>query len=198
MAVPRSMAALVLTLLFGSAVAGCGGSSTPASNSTSTSANTAGEPGPIPEHSDLELPQGVPDRATGPAEPASRKTINAWLRALRSGNVERAAHYFRLPSKFQNGTPVLTVDSERERIAINISLPCGAKTIEMGGAGPYTIVTFRLTRRPGGDCATGVGNKARGAIRVQGGKIIEWYRLPDEPGGEQQAPPPPANSGPPI
>jgi hypothetical protein len=191
MGVERLLPAIVLVLLVGLAAAGCGGSSPPASSSSSTSANTAGprDPGPIPEHSDLELPAGIPERATGPAEAASRRTINAWLHALRSGNVERAAHYFRLPSRFQNGTPVLTVDSERERIAINISLPCGARATDMGGAGDYTVVTFRLTRRPGGDCGTGVGNHARGAIRVQGAKITEWYRLPDEPGGEQQAPP---------
>src|SRR5919198_1099101 len=91
----------------------------------------------------------------------------------------------------QTVTPVLTVDSETERIAVNLSLPCGAKAREMGGAGPYTIVTFVLTRRPGADCGTGVGGTARGAIRVARGHIKEWYRLPDRPGGRPHAPPAP-------
>jgi hypothetical protein len=76
----------------------------------------------------------------------------------------------------------------------NVSLSCGAVATEMGGAGVYTIVTFRLTERKGGNCGTGVGGKARGAIRVERRHIKEWYRLPDEPGGAQQAPP--AASGP--
>jgi hypothetical protein len=57
----------------------------------------------------------------------------------------------------------------------------------MGGAGPYTIVKFKLTKRPGGDCGTGVGGSARGAIRVARGKIKEWYRLPDEVSGQQSS-----------
>ena len=105
----------------------------------------------------------MPDRATGPAEVASRRVINDWLKALRHGDIKTAAHYFALPSKFQNATPVLTVDSEQERIAVNMSLPCGAVATEMGGAGAYTIVNFKLTKRPGGDCGTGVG--ARRAAR---------------------------------
>ena len=53
------------------------------------------------------LPPGVPDESTGPAEVAARRVINNWLKALRHGDIKRAAHYFALPSKFQNATPVL-------------------------------------------------------------------------------------------
>jgi limonene-1,2-epoxide hydrolase len=170
------------------AVLGCGGSK------PADPAQTVAPDGhaPIPPRSELALPPQVPDRATGPATGESRRVINAWLRALRRGDVRRAAHYFALPSKFQNVTPVLTIDSEQERRAINESLSCGAVAIDMGAAGVYTIVTFRLTRRPGGECGSGVGGKARGAIRVERGKIKEWYRLPDRPGGPQQAPPAPS------
>jgi hypothetical protein len=185
----RFFAAVVVAVLAVSALAGCGGSKSPPPTVAQD------DPGPIPAHSDLDLPPGVPDRATGPAEAQSRRVINAWLRALRRGEVTRAAHYFALPSKFQNATPVLTIDSERERIAVNLSLPCGTKAIAMGGARAYTIVTFKLTKRPGGDCGNGVGATARGAIRVEHRKITEWYRLPDKPGGEPEAPPPPG-SGP--
>jgi hypothetical protein len=192
MAVGRSAVALLVALTMAAAV-GCGGSSKPAPAPAQTLAN---DPGPTPPTSDLALPPGVPDESTGPAEVAARRVINNWLRALRHGDVKRAAHYFALPSKFQNATPVLTVNSERERIAVNVSLSCGAVATEMGAAGVYTIVTFRLTERPGGNCGTGVGGKVRGAIRVERRKIKEWYRLPDKPGGQQQAPPAP--SGPSV
>ena len=167
------------------ALAGCGGGH---SSTTTTTTTTLADRQATPQRSELDPPASVPDRATGPARAEARRVINAWLRALRHGEVERAAHYFALPSKFQNATPVLTVHTEAERIAVNLSLPCGAKAREMGGAGAYTIVTFELTKRPGGDCGTGVGNTARGAIRVERRHIKEWYRLPDKPGG-QKAPP---------
>jgi hypothetical protein len=188
----RRSAAVVAVLVTACAALGCGGSSKPAPK-TQTLAQD--DPAPIPQRSDLLPPENIPNRATGPARAESRRVINAWLRALRHGQVTRAAHYFALPSKFQNATPVLTIDSERERIAVTLSLPCGAKATAMGGAGPYTIVTFKLTKRPGGDCGSGVGGTARGAIRVEHAKIKEWYRLPDQEGGQQPAPPP-ASSGP--
>jgi hypothetical protein len=183
---PGRMAAASVAATMLIALAGCGSGG---KSSTTTKADLQ----PVPPRSELDLPAGIPDRATGPAEAQSRRVINSWLRALRQGRVKRAAHFWALPSKFQNATPVLTVDSEQERIAVNLSLPCGAKAVMMGGAGDYTIVTFELTKRPGGNCGSGVGAKARGAIRVRAGKIAEWYRLPDKPGG---APLAPAPSGP--
>jgi hypothetical protein len=44
---------------------------------------------------------------------------------------------------------------------------------------------FVLTQRPGGNCGTGAGKTARGAVRVAHGRIVEWYRLPDDPGQQQ-------------
>jgi hypothetical protein len=191
MAVGRSAVALLAALSV-TATAGCGGAMDPQTppRTVTSQADTT------PPVSDLALPPGVPDESTGPAEVASRRVINNWLKALRHGDIKRAAHYFALPSKFQNATPVLTVNSEQERLAVNLSLSCGAVATEMGGAGVYTIVTFRLTERKGGNCGTGVGGKARGAIRVERRHIKEWYRLPDDPGGAQQAPPAP--SGPSV
>ena len=183
----RSAAAWIAAAAAAIALASCGGS-----HSSTTPPTVANDPGPTPAVSDLALPPGVPDESTGPAAVSARRVINDWLKALRRGDVKRAAHYFALPSKFQNATPVLTVNSEQERLAVNLSLSCGAVATEMGGAGVYTIVTFRLTERKGGNCGTGVGGKARGAIRVERSKIKEWYRLPDEPGGQQHAPPAPA------
>jgi hypothetical protein len=184
---------IVLALWVALVAAGCAGRGDDAQRTVDRNDTTPGSP-PVttettPARSPLELPRKVPDRATGPADAASTRVIRRWLAALNRGDVTRAAHFFALPSKFQNtGTPVLTVDSERERIAVNLSLTCGARPIETGGAGRYTIVTFRLIDRPGGDCGTGTGGTARGAILVAGGRIREWYRLPDEPGGEPASP----------
>jgi hypothetical protein len=174
------------------AAAGCGASDD-GGRTVDRNDTTPGSP-PVttettPASSPLDLPRNVPDRATGPADATSTRVIRRWLAALNDGDVERAAHFFALPSKFQNtGTPVLTVDSEVERIAVNTSLTCGARAIETGGAGRYTIVTFRLIERPGGECGTGAGQTARGAILVARGHIREWYRLPDEPDGTPASP----------
>jgi hypothetical protein len=177
----RSAAAVLVALSM--AATGCGGSKPKPMPSPEQVARDLAPP-PADE---LALPPNVPDRATGPAVGTSRRVINSWLKELRHGHVKAAAHYFALPSKFQNATPVLIVNTEEKRIAVTTSLPCGAIATKMGGAGDYTIVTFRLTKRPGGDCGTGVGGTARGAIRVERHMIKEWYRLPDEPDGQQAA-----------
>jgi len=175
----------VLSVLALAGVGGCGGatsSDTSPNNGTSAPATTGSSTQPsVP--SDLALPDKVPLRATGPADRASTRVIRRWLAALDSGQITRAAHFFALPSIFQNtGTPVLHIDSEPERIAINMSLTCGARAEKTGGAGAYTIVVFRLIERPGpgGGCGGGTGATARGAILVYAGLIREWYRLPDD------------------
>lgn len=144
--------------------------------------------------SDLALPARVPDRPAGPADRGAARVVRRWLRALSHGRVERAARFFALPSFFQNGTSVLRIDSPGERLAVNLSLPCGGRPLELRGARGFTIVTIRLLERPGADCGQGAGERARTAIRVAGGRIREWYRLPDRVGGPQRAPP--ATSGP--
>ena len=109
------------------------------------------------------------------------RVIRGWVAALRDGDVERAAGFFALPSRVQNGTPVVTLRSRRDAILFNEALPCGAVLTEARPHAGFVITRVRLTRRPGADCGTGVGGSARNAIRVRGGKIVEWYRLPDEP-----------------
>ena len=117
------------------------------------------------------------------------RVIRRWLATLRRGDTHGAARFFAIPSRFQNGTPVLTVRNEVERIAVNAALPCGARMAHAGGAGAYTIVLYVLVRRPGADCSSGVGAHARGAVRVARGHITEWYRLPDAPPHRRRTPP---------
>jgi hypothetical protein len=128
------------------------------------------------------LPGRVPRHATGAAADTSAKqVVRRWSAALRHGQIARAAAYFAQPSKVQNGTPVLTLRSRAQRLAFNVSFPCGAVPTRYGAAGRFTIVTFRLTERVGGDCQGAAGHHARSAIRVAHGRIAEWYRLADPP-----------------
>jgi hypothetical protein len=186
MSAGRRSVLAVLSVLALAVAAGCGGSSVDASDTSPGNGSSTPSTGTATQPSgamDLALPSRVPVRATGPADPASTRVIRRWLAALDRGQVTRAAHFFALPSIFQNtGTPVLHIDSEEERIAVNLSLTCGARAEKTGGAGEYTIVLFRLIERPGpgGGCGGGTGATARGAILVYAGLIREWYRLPDD------------------
>jgi hypothetical protein len=127
------------------------------------------------------LPGRVPRRARAAADPADASVVRRWSAALRHGELARAAGYFAQPSKVQNGTPVITLHSRVERLAFNASFPCGAVPTRYGAAAGFTIVTFRLTERVGGDCHGAAGHRARSAIRVSHGRIAEWYRLADPP-----------------
>ena len=176
----RRALAIALTAIV-AAPAGCGDEERPVRDA-GTPAAGAPRPGDVaPDGIDPELlpPAAVPRRGAEPADPAAVSVIKRWTAALRRGDVERAASYFAIPSTFQNATPVLTLDSRGEVVAVNLSLPCGAVVQRARGAGDFTIVTFRLTERRGGDCGTGTGRTTGGAIRVAGGKIREWYRLFD-------------------
>jgi hypothetical protein len=158
-------------------LAGCGGSSPARHEAATTPARTA----PADPNADLKLPAHVPRRARGPADPAAVRVIARWLRALRSGDERRAARFWADGSKFQNATPVLTIDSAIEKLAIQKSLPCGAKIKKANGPAPFVVLVFTLTNRPGSLCGSAAGHSARGAIRVAHGHIAEWYRLPDDP-----------------
>jgi len=166
---------LICTLALGA----CGGDSdTPAA----TTPQSAAPPASSQAQDPLALPQGVPLRASGTADPAAVRVIRLWSDALRGSDVARASSFWATASKVQNGTPLLTLTSIAEVRAFNGSLSCGSMlTSALGGRNGYTIAVFKLTRRPGADCGTGTGNHARTAIRVRGGKIAEWYRLPEDP-----------------
>jgi len=168
-------AAIVLVSL--TVLAGCGGSD----HKTTTAARTT----PADPNADLKIPNHVPRRAQGKADANAVKVIARWLKVLRRGDELAAARFWATGAKFQNATPVLTIDTPIEKIAIQESLPCGARIKEAGGPAPFVVLVFVLTERRGGDCGSGVGQTARGAIRVAHGQIVEWYRLPDDPAQEQ-------------
>jgi hypothetical protein len=116
--------------------------------------------------------------------------IRAWSSALRRGDVRGAARYFARPSEFINGsgangeTPVITIHTRAEAVAVNATLPCGAVFISADQRGRYVNALFRLTDRPGpgGGCSSGAGQVARTNFVITRGRIVEWIRAPDDPG----------------
>jgi hypothetical protein len=128
--------------------------------------------------------QGV----TGNADPADVHVIDAWVTALRQGNVNAAAGYFAIPSVAENGPVLLHIRSLDDARRFNQSLPCGARLIHADSAGRFTTATFRLTERPGpGICGPGTGGIAKTSFVIRGGKIVQWRRV-GAGGGGQQAP----------
>ena len=118
----------------------------------------------------------------GNADPDSAKVIEDWADALRSGDIEAAADYFKVPAVVQNATPPVPLTSRHEIEAFNRSLPCGAELTEAEREGRFTVATFELTERPGrGSCGAGVGLTARTAFVIHDGHITEWRRVADAP-----------------
>jgi hypothetical protein len=172
--------ATVIALLCGLlVVGGCGGGGGGGEERPAATRTPAAPRPQAPASDPLALPAGIPRSATGPADAGAARTIRRWARALQGGDVARAVSYWALPAKIQNGTPVLTLRSRQDLRLFNGSLACGAVLTGAGAARGYTIATFRLTERPGGDCGGGTGQTARTAVLVRGGRIAAWYRLPD-------------------
>lgn len=140
------------------------------------------------------LPGDVPTRAEeGSEAPATdRRVINAWTRALREGDIERAAGYFAEPSIVQNAFPrPARLRTEADRVLFNESFPCGSKAVDYRFADGFVVVELELTERVGGDCMGATGARARVAIKVEERRITEWYRLADDEDAMPEAPPPP-------
>ena len=124
---------------------------------------------------------GEDEPATGGLPPghSDLRVIAGWVNALRHGHVEAAADYFAVPSVAQNGTPPITLETHRDVVAFNRSLPCGAKLVTARPVDGFIAATFKLTERPGGDCGSGTGHLARTAFVIRDGKIKQWRRLPE-------------------
>jgi hypothetical protein len=130
-----------------------------------------------------------------PADSAAVQVIRHWAAALRRGDVNGAAAYFALPSRFVNGSdasgavPIITIHNRAEAAAINATLPCGAVLVSTVQRRRYIDALFRLTNRVGvgAGCGAGVGQLARTDFVIAGGRIVDWVRVPvagGNPGGE--------------
>ncbi|MDQ3721655.1 MAG: hypothetical protein M3376_00985 [Actinomycetota bacterium] len=175
-----------LVLLCAVLLTSCGGGESDARDPAATTPPRPAAPQP---QTRSRGPLAVPRRGSDVGDPASIKVIRLWSDALRRGDVELAASFWATPSRVQNGTPVLTLPTAAATRLFNRSLSCGSMlTSALGAPNGFTIAVFKLTRRPGADCGTGTGQRARTAIRVRNGKITEWYRLPDDPNAPLPAP----------
>lgn len=178
------------------ALAGCGGGegaprtpTGPAAASTAPAAPPSASryrpPGPAEDEEvrrSLRIPARVPLRPFGSAPPREAAVVRRWLAAITHGRVRRAAAMFALPARFQNFGTIARLRTRAQARAITAGLPCGAVFLRAGGGGHargFVVYDARLVERPGGSCGTGVGGIVRGAVRVRGGRIAEWYRLPD-------------------
>ena len=105
---------------------------------------------------------GGEPKVAGDADPGDVRVIDAWVTALRRGDVDAAARYFAIPSVAENG-PLLRPDRDLDDARrFNESLPCGARLVRAETQGELTTATFRLTERPGpGICGPGTGEAAR-------------------------------------
>lgn len=199
-AILKGVRALLTVLLGAVALGACGGE--PEEETRQQATTPAAEqrrPQPSVPGGSLEIPPEVPLKATRAGDPKAIKVIRLWTDALRRSDVDTASALWAVPSKVQNGTPVITLESAADVRLFNDSLSCGSRLVSaLGGRNGFTVAVFKLTNRPGADCGSGAGNDARTAIRVRGGRIVEWYRLPDDPGAPRGAPDAPVEPGAPI
>jgi len=132
--------------------------------------------------------QGPAAKIAGDADPGDVRVIDAWVTALRRGDVDAAARYFAIPSVAENGPLLLHIKSLDDARRFNESLPCGARLVRAETQGQFTTATFRLTERPGpGICGPGAGNAAKTSFVIRDAKIVEWRRVGAD-GGGQRAP----------
>jgi hypothetical protein len=114
----------------------------------------------------------------GDADQGDVRVIDAWVTALRHGDVDAAARYFAIPSVAENGPLLLQIESLDDARRFNQSLPCGARLVRAETQGQFTTATFRLTERPGpGSCGPGAGEAAKTSFVISDGKIVEWRRV---------------------
>jgi limonene-1,2-epoxide hydrolase len=129
---------------------------------------------------------GGEPKIAGDADPGDIRVIDAWVTALRRGDVDAAARYFAIPSVAENGPLLLHIESLDDARRFNESLPCGARLVRAATQGQFTTATFRLTERPGpGICGPGAGNTAKTSFVIRDGKIVEWRRVGADGGGQR-------------
>ncbi len=175
------------------ALAGCGGGGgagtgttpAPVAGTTTPGATSPTTPASPTTPRRATPTQPAPGSPSGKVDPAAVRIVRAWADTLRRGDVRGAAGYFAVPSLVANGSAPVRLTSRALLVAFNASLPCGAILLSTEAApGGFVIATFRLTERPGaGSCGSGTGSTASTAFRVHDGRIVDWLRVQDLPGG---------------
>ena len=166
----KPLFALAVALTF----AACGGSDTADKPTRAHATEKAASPATVAPKKDYEnyYPPG-----THKASRQAVAVITAWSDQLRAGHVRRAAAYFDVPAVVQNASPLVRLDTKREVLAFNQTLPCGAHIVKTFAGSHYTVATFVLTERPGSPGCGATGKLAATAFLLHHGKIAEWRRV---------------------
>jgi hypothetical protein len=156
-------------------LAACGGSDTADKSARATTTEQAGSPaaGVAPKK---DYKNYYPPGTHKPTRKAVA-VITGWSNQLRAGHVKRAASYFDVPAIVQNATPAVRLDTKKEVLAFNETLPCGAHIVKTIAGAQYTVATFVLTERPGSPGCGATGKLAATAFILRHGKIAEWRRV---------------------
>src|SRR5262249_48244699 len=155
-------------------LAACGGSTADHSTRATSGATQVSPPSgatvPQKDYSNYYPP------GTHKASQEAIRVITRWSDELRTGHVRKAAGEFALPAIVQNATPPLRLTTRRDVLQFNEKLPCGAHVVRTLAGNSYTVATFVLTERPGGESAGGCGSTgklAAIAFLLRDGKISE-------------------------
>jgi hypothetical protein len=113
--------------------------------------------------------------------------IRDWSSQLAAGHVAAASAYFATPSVIQvdPAAPAVTLHTQADVRAANQAFPCGARLLSTRVVSGYVDSLFLLGNRPGGGpggCGSGTGLTARVAFVIRSGRIVQWLRIPNEPG----------------
>ena len=141
-----------------------------------------------PAQSSSASTDSASDEIPGGAVGADAQVIDEWSRALSTGDITGAAEFFAIPSVAENGPTLIEIESQADARRFNSSLPCGAELVRAETEGDFTVATFRLTDRPGGDCGAGAGSTAQTSFVIEASKIAEWRRVGPGSGADEEAP----------
>ena len=174
---PRLAGVLLVAVL---ALAGCGGGGGDEPDRRLTLTTPKSDEGGAGPESGGGAASPAP---SGKVTKAEEAVVRGWTDALRRGDVERAAGYWRAPAIAANGGQPFRLVTPRAVRHFNEGLTCGARLESVERDKAYVLATFRLTDRRDrpGACAQGVGHLARVLFLLRGGKIAQWIRAADPP-----------------
>jgi hypothetical protein len=123
--------------------------------------------------------------AKEPVTKTEARVIRGWSSQLRHGHVARAARYFGLPAVVANGFDPVKISTRQEARQFNKLLPCGAVVEKLQRQVHHLVLTtFKLVNRTGpGAHPCGGGATAQSALRIEHGRITQWYRVPEQDSG---------------